>query len=144
MLRMCITAKGRELLNNSQHGDIRELRIHVTDPYKLTEDDAEFTECFTQDISFGAPSDTTMAILVEGRLGVDGRVMPIDEATEHIRHSLKVREEVTELYHWPYCQVCREPFEFEAEEPFAYCGCGGATEWGSPRPAPWIPKPSKS
>ena len=41
------------------------------------------------------------------------------------------------LTYWPYCAKCKSPFQFDAEEPFAYCSCG-ATEWGDPRPASWV------
>ena len=44
------------------------------------------------------------------------------------------------LTFWPYCTECRSPFQFDAEEPFAYCSCG-ATEWGDPRPASWVCPP---
>lgn len=45
------------------------------------------------------------------------------------------------LAHWPYCEKCHQPFEFDKNEPFAYCGCG-TTEWGNPRPAEWVPDPA--
>ena len=32
------------------------------------------------------------------------------------------------LTFWPYCTKCQSPFQFDAEEPFAYCSCG-TTEW---------------
>ena len=41
------------------------------------------------------------------------------------------------LTYWPYCTKCKSPFQFDAEEPFAYCSCG-TTEWGDPRPASWV------
>ena len=41
------------------------------------------------------------------------------------------------LTFWPYCTKCQSPFQFDAEEPFAYCSCG-TTEWGDPRPASWV------
>ena len=41
------------------------------------------------------------------------------------------------LTFWPYCTNCQSPFQFDAEEPFAYCSCG-TTEWGDPRPASWV------
>ena len=47
------------------------------------------------------------------------------------------------MYYWPYCRTCRQPFDFDPEEPFADCKCG-VTEWGYPRPAEWIPQPSKN
>jgi hypothetical protein len=47
------------------------------------------------------------------------------------------------IFAWPYCQTCHQPYSFEPEEPFAYCDCG-TSEWGSPRPASWIPDPSDS
>ena len=50
---------------------------------------------------------------------------------------------VSETTYWPYCEVCRTHFSFHPEEPFAFCGCG-ITEWGSPRPAAWIPSPVAS
>jgi hypothetical protein len=45
-----------------------------------------------------------------------------------------------ELHYWPYCPKCRQPVDFEPHEPFAYCGCG-TSEWGHPRPAPWVRSP---
>jgi hypothetical protein len=48
------------------------------------------------------------------------------------------------LHYWPYCGRCRRPFEFDKNEPFAYCGCPGAAEWGNPRPAEWVPDPQKA
>lgn len=45
------------------------------------------------------------------------------------------------LTFWPYCTKCQSPFQFDAEEPFAYCSCG-TTEWGDPRPASWVRPPS--
>lgn len=44
------------------------------------------------------------------------------------------------IAYWPYCEHCQEAFEFDQEGPFAYCGCG-TTEWGNPRPFPWVPNP---
>lgn len=44
------------------------------------------------------------------------------------------------LHYWPYCATCKQPFDFDPEEPFAYCKCG-TTEWGDPRPAAWVQKP---
>ncbi len=44
------------------------------------------------------------------------------------------------LTYWPYCTKCKSPFQFDAEEPFAYCSCG-TTEWGDPRPASWVCSP---
>lgn len=44
------------------------------------------------------------------------------------------------LTFWPYCTNCQSPFQFDAEEPFAYCSCG-TTEWGDPRPASWVCPP---
>ena len=41
------------------------------------------------------------------------------------------------LTYWPYCTKCKSPFQFDADEPFAYCFCG-TTEWGDPRPASWV------
>ena len=41
------------------------------------------------------------------------------------------------LTYWPYCTKCKSPFQFDADEPFAYCSCG-TTEWGDPRPASWV------
>ena len=41
------------------------------------------------------------------------------------------------LTFWPYCTKCKSPFQFDADEPFAYCSCG-TTEWGDPRPASWV------
>ena len=46
------------------------------------------------------------------------------------------------LSYWPYCSKCRQPFEFEKDEPFASCGCPGSTEWGDPRPASWVQPPT--
>ena len=54
----------------------------------------------------------------------------------------KNHEDPTATAHWPYCERCQQPFSFEPEEPFAYCGCG-TCEWGSGRPALWVPDPSK-
>lgn len=48
-----------------------------------------------------------------------------------------------ELDYWPYCHVCKAPFDFDRNEPFAHCNCG-TTEWGSPRPASWIPDPNET
>jgi hypothetical protein len=45
------------------------------------------------------------------------------------------------MYYWPYCSKCKRPFRFEKEEPFAWCECPGASEWGYPRPAEWVPEP---
>jgi hypothetical protein len=45
------------------------------------------------------------------------------------------------INYWPICTECKLAFEFEPEEPFAYCGCG-TTEWGYPRPAPGVVRPS--
>ncbi len=42
--------------------------------------------------------------------------------------------------YWQYCEKCEKPFDFDKEEPFAYCGCG-TTEWGYPRPAPYVKDP---
>lgn len=43
--------------------------------------------------------------------------------------------------HWPICPECKEPYDFDPEEPFAYCLCG-YTEWcDSGRPAPGVVKP---
>ena len=44
------------------------------------------------------------------------------------------------LTFWPYCTECKSPFQFDADEPFAYCFCG-TTEWGDPRPASWVCPP---
>lgn len=49
-------------------------------------------------------------------------------------------QEGNTLFCWPWCKECKQPFSFDAEEPFAYCGCG-TTEWGHPRPAPWMTPP---
>ena len=46
------------------------------------------------------------------------------------------------ISYWPYCHICKTPMDFEKDEPFAYCGCG-TTEWGDPRPASWVQKPTK-
>jgi hypothetical protein len=50
-------------------------------------------------------------------------------------------EDGSTIYYWPYCPHCHEPFSFDDEAPFAYCGCG-TSEWGNPRPASWIPDPN--
>lgn len=50
-------------------------------------------------------------------------------------------EPVKEVAYWPWCEKCHKPFDFDQEGPFAYCGCG-TTEWGYPRPFPWVEKPS--
>lgn len=47
-----------------------------------------------------------------------------------------------EIPYWPYCPDCKEPMDFDKEEPLAYCACG-PTEWGYPRPASWVPNPTK-
>ena len=44
------------------------------------------------------------------------------------------------LTYWPYCTKCKSSFQFDANEPFAYCFCG-TTEWGDPRPASWVCSP---
>lgn len=44
------------------------------------------------------------------------------------------------MSYWPYCPVCKTPFRFDFDEPFAYCECG-ATEWGDPRPASYVKEP---
>lgn len=44
------------------------------------------------------------------------------------------------LTYWPHCHVCKSPFQFDPEGPFASCGCG-TTEWGDPRPASWVKPP---
>jgi hypothetical protein len=49
-------------------------------------------------------------------------------------------ERPKELHYWPWCATCRMPFAFDNDEPFAHCGCG-TTEWGDPRPAPWVTAP---
>lgn len=47
-----------------------------------------------------------------------------------------------ELSYWPYCEVCKTPYRFDSDEPFANCNCG-TTEWGSPRPAEYVLNPGK-
>lgn len=47
---------------------------------------------------------------------------------------------MNDLPYWPYCEECKKPFQFEPDEPFAYCDCG-CTEWGNPRPFDWVPNP---
>lgn len=46
------------------------------------------------------------------------------------------------IHYWPYCQTCERPFSFDEDEPFAHCACG-TTEWGYPRPAPYIRDPNR-
>lgn len=60
----------------------------------------------------------------------------------HTRRELtpKLPEQPKEIYHWPYCPTCKEPYEFDKQEPFAYCNCG-STEWGYPRPADFVREP---
>lgn len=41
-----------------------------------------------------------------------------------------MRPKTTTAEPYPYCDTCQRPFEFERDEPFAYCGCG-TTEWGN-------------
>lgn len=44
--------------------------------------------------------------------------------------------------YWPYCEECKVPYDFDEEEPFAYCNCG-TSEWGYPRPAPYVKHPDR-
>jgi len=60
------------------------------------------------------------------------------EALKEARDELAAMPEPsTRLDYWPCCTVCRSPFDFDPDEPFAYCKCG-TTEWGNPRPAPHL------
>lgn len=43
--------------------------------------------------------------------------------------------------YWPYCEECETPYDFDEEEPFAYCNCG-TSEWSYPRPAPYVKHPN--
>lgn len=44
------------------------------------------------------------------------------------------------MTYWPYCHTCQKAYHFDPNEPFAQCDCG-TTEWGDPRPAPWVVSP---
>jgi hypothetical protein len=51
-------------------------------------------------------------------------------------HLLSEDKEV--LYAIPFCKDCEQPYEFDPEGPWAWCGCFGTIEWGYPRPAKFI------
>lgn len=73
------------------------------------------------------------------------RRFPVDD--KPVVFEIKKQREVRKpepLPYWPYCEKCHAPFQFEKEEPFAFCSCPGHTEWGDPRPADWVPDPNDS
>lgn len=58
-------------------------------------------------------------------------------------NSKPIAETTKIIPYWPYCETCKQPMEFEPEEPFAYCKCG-TSEWGDPRPAEYVRNPRES
>ena len=58
-------------------------------------------------------------------------------------NSKPVAEAKKTIPYWPYCETCKQPMEFEPEEPFAYCKCG-TSEWGDPRPEAYVRNPRES
>jgi hypothetical protein len=52
------------------------------------------------------------------------------------------QEKPKTIPYWPYCTKCKVPYDFDANEPFAYCKCG-TTEWGYPRPESYVLRPAE-
>jgi hypothetical protein len=45
--------------------------------------------------------------------------------------------------YWPYCPTCKEPMDYDQEEPFAYCR-SVTCEWDYPRPDYYVRNPKES
>jgi phosphoribosyl-ATP pyrophosphohydrolase len=72
------------------------------------------------------------------QIGIDMAKTDIKDSTI-IGYRVALDDEGNLPFH-PYCSACKQPFSFELNEPFAFCGCG-TTEWGTPRPAPYVANP---
>ena len=109
--------------------------VEVFTIYTPTSHPGEFGVNDFGSMAFHAFADVTVAYLQGLYWGA------LDEGeryTSRIKTDGIVREK--EIPYWPYCTTCHEPFNFEPDAPFADCKCG-TTEWGNPRPAPYVDNP---